>query len=72
LDYIAIKVKPLPENRMLANHRSRTLAFEHGELLPEGEDLEGAITPGLKERAERGKAGEERIDEHEAILFNMA
>ena len=49
--------------------RPRTLAFEHGELLAQGQDLEGGITPGLKEHAERGKAGEDRFDEHEAILL---
>jgi hypothetical protein len=51
---------------------SRTLAFEHGDLLPQGEDLESVITSGLKERAERGKAREDRFDQHEPILFNMA
>ena len=45
-----------------------TLAFERGELLPQGQDLESGITPSLKEHAERGKAGEDRFDEHEAIM----
>jgi hypothetical protein len=47
-------------------------AFEHGDLLPQGEDLESVITSGLKERAARGKAREDRFDQHEPILFNMA
>jgi hypothetical protein len=51
---------------------SRTLVFEHGDLLPQGEDLESVITSGLNERAERGKAREDRFDDHEPILFNMA
>ena len=49
-----------------------TLALEHGELLPQGQDLEGGIRPGLKERAERSEAKENRFDEHEPIFFNMA
>jgi hypothetical protein len=47
----------------------RTLAFEHGELLKQRQELAGGITPGLKEHAECGKAGEDRFDEHEAILL---
>jgi hypothetical protein len=42
-----------------------TLAFQDGELLPKGEDLEAAVTPSLKKRAERGKATEDRFDKQE-------
>ena len=31
----------------------------------------GTISPGLKERAERGKVNEDRFDEYEATFFNM-
>ena len=47
------------------------VAFEDREVLPQGQDLEGGITPRLKERAERGKAREDRFEKHEAT-FNMA
>jgi hypothetical protein len=45
------------------------VAFEHRELLPQGQDLKGGITPTSNEHAERGKAGEDRFDEHEPILL---
>ena len=46
-----------------------TLAFEHGELLPEGQDLERDISPSLKERAERGDAGEDRFPRARSYPF---
>jgi hypothetical protein len=45
------------------------VAFEHGALLPQGQDLDGGITPTSNENAERGKAGEDRFDEHKPILL---
>jgi hypothetical protein len=45
------------------------LAFEHHELLPQGQDLEGGITPTSNEHAQRCKAGENRFSEHEPILL---
>jgi hypothetical protein len=48
-----------------------TVAFEYCELLPQGQNLEGVITPTSNEHAERGKAGEDRFDEHKPILITM-
>ena len=41
------------------------VAFEHRELLPQGQDLEGGISPTSNEHAERREAREERFDEHD-------
>jgi hypothetical protein len=47
---------------------SRSLAFQHGDLLPQSQDLEGGITPTSNEGALLHKAGKDRFDEHEPIF----
>jgi hypothetical protein len=47
------------------------VAFEHHELLPQRQNLESGITPTSNEYAERGKAGEDRFDEHKPRMVKI-
>jgi hypothetical protein len=47
---------------------ARPFAFEHGDLLSEGQDFESRITPTAKENSERRKECEDRVD-HELTLL---
>src|SRR5215467_9456097 len=47
---------------------TRPLAFEHRDLLSEGQDFESRITPTAKENPERRKECEDRVD-HELTLL---
>src|SRR5215472_16140798 len=47
---------------------TRPFAFEHRDLLSEGQDFESRITPTAKENPERRKECEDRVD-HELTLL---
>lgn len=45
----------------------RTFPFEHGDLLPQGEDFQGDVPPTPEEDADCGQESEDEI-EHEATV----
>jgi hypothetical protein len=47
--------------------RPRSFTFEYGDLLPEGEDLEGRVTPTPEEDSDHGEDGEDEFG-HELTL----
>jgi hypothetical protein len=52
---------------------ARPLAFEHGDLLPEGEDLNYSVMPTAEEDAERAQEREDELDhEHMAVACRNA
>src|SRR5215472_15551259 len=47
---------------------TRPFAFDHRDLLSEGEDFESSIAPTAKENLERGKECEDRVDHELTVL----
>ena len=49
-----------PVERMEA--RTRLLSFEHGKLLPEGEDLDGVVAAAAEEDAQSGEGNQYELE----------
>jgi hypothetical protein len=57
--------------RLRVQDGPRPPAFKHCDLLSEGQDLKGGITPTAKENSERGKESEDGLEHELAQPYSL-